>query len=77
MQLVRKRGFAALCALTVGVNATEQVLVQAHLVKGVEGPLPVGEELVLVVAHAAKGGGGRGKVMGDKKGAAIEHKKHS
>lgn len=49
--------------LTVGVDATQQVLVQAHLVERVEGLLPVGVKLVLVALQAAgrQGQGERGR----------------
>lgn len=39
--------------LTVRVNAAQQVLVQVHLVEALKALLPVGVELVLVVAQAA------------------------
>lgn len=39
---------------TISINTTEQVLVQAHLIKGLEGLLPLSKESILVGAHAVK-----------------------
>ncbi len=42
---------------TIGVDTTQQVLVQAHLVEALKALLPVRVKLVLVVPQAAKSTG--------------------
>jgi hypothetical protein len=51
--------YCSIEGLTISVDTTQQVLVQAHLVEGLEGLLPLGEESLTTItalgsAHAAK-----------------------